>query len=52
MAHPSTDVVCVDRQTAENTNRWMFGRCDMDLFQRDEQRIHENVSVGNSSPDD
>lgn len=30
----------------------MFGRCHLDFLQRNEQRFHQNVLVGNSPLDD
>lgn len=38
-------------QTAEDSSGWMLGRGHVDLFQRNEQRFHKNVLVGNSSFD-
>lgn len=52
VAQPSADDVRDCGQTVEDPSGRVLGRCHLDLFQRNDKRIHKNVFVGNFTFDD
>lgn len=46
VAQPPADDGRAGGQDVENTDRRMFGGCELDIFQRNVRRVHKDVLVG------